>query len=93
MLKNHLKTVALIFTAALMATSVSAADAPDAGVDRSSPPAPDSAATNRNLAREATTAAAEDAIEAVLIANRLHLDIRLNGRTSGRTSDESVSGR
>lgn len=93
MLENHLKRIAIIMAGALIATAASAADTVNAGADRQHPSAKASAALNRILAREANTAAAEDAIEAVLNANRLHLDTRLNGRTSARTSEESMNGR
>jgi len=39
------------------------------------------------LAETATTAAAEDAIKAVLAETRMDLDIRFNGRTSLTTVD------
>lgn len=90
---NHLIRIAIIITGTLMTMSASAADSEDAGVTRQEPSTRQSATINRSLAREANTSAAEDAIEAVLTANRLHLDIRLNGRTSGRTSEKSTNGR
>ena len=93
MLKHRLIPAVAIAATALFLMSANAAETADAGVAMSGPSTPDSAAVNRNLAREANTAAAEDAIEAVLNANRLLLDIRLNGRTSGKTSEETLSGR
>ncbi len=93
MLKDRLIPAVAVATTALFVISANAAETAAAGVAKSGPSTPDSAAVNRNLAREANTAAAEEAIEAVLNANRLHLDIRLNGRTSARTSEEALSGR
>jgi len=43
---------------------------------------------NRNLAREAVEAAAEEAVEAVRSATRLELDIRLIGPTSVKIAGE-----
>jgi hypothetical protein len=93
MLKDRLIAAVAIATTALFVTSAGAAETVETVVAKSGPATEDSAAVNRNLAKEANTAAAEDAIEAVLNATRLHLDIRLNGRTSGRTSEELLSGR
>ncbi len=93
MLKDRLIPAVAIASTALFVMSANAAETADTVVAKSGPSTEASAAVNRNLAREANTAAAEAAIEAVLNATRLHLDIRLNGRTSGRTSEESLSGR
>jgi hypothetical protein len=44
-------------------------------------------AESAQLAESATTAAVEDAIEAVLAANKLDLDIRFVGTTSAQIAD------
>jgi len=49
--------------------------------------AANAAELNRQLAKSATTAAVEDAVEAVLAANKLDLDIRFIGRTSVKIAE------
>jgi hypothetical protein len=49
----------------------------------------DTAELNGNLAEAAQTAAVEDALEGVLAANKLDLDVRFIGRTSVSVADGS----
>ncbi len=91
MLNINFRAIATMIAALLLAASANAAETADsAGKD---PAGPDTAETNRNLARQANTVAVADAIDAVLQSNKLNLDIRMNGRTSGHTLEEPVDGR
>ena len=93
MLINHGKIIATIMLSALAATSAIAADSAENALASIDGARPETAAVNRDLARRATRAAIEDAIDAVLSANRQHLDFRMNGRTSTKASEESTDGR
>ena len=71
----------------LFAAGAAAADDKRSFADPERAATTDTASVNRNLAASANIAAAEDAIEAVLAANKLDLDIRLIGRTSEHIAD------
>lgn len=77
------RIIATMLVFALFAASAAVAEDKDAVAET----ATDTTELNRNRARSANTAAAEDAIESVLAANRLHLDIRLIDRTSVQVAD------
>ena len=79
-----LRTIAVL---GLFAAAAAAADDEQAVADPERVATSDTASVNRNLAASANIAAAEDAIEAVLAANKLDLDIRLIGRTSENIAD------
>jgi hypothetical protein len=87
------RIIATILAAVLLTASVNAAETAEADSATDNPAGPDTAEMNRDLARQANNVAVEDAIEAVLFANKLNLDIRINGRTSAYTSEEPVDGR
>lgn len=93
MLSKHCQTIATIIVAALLTTGACAADSAENGPARNDPARPKAAEMNRALARQANKAAVEDAVEAVLYANRQHLDFLINGRTSRKTSEEATDGR
>ena len=61
----------------LLGAATAAAENKDVTVEMTAP-----AAAGMTLVETANTAAIEEAIEAVLAANKLDLDIRLNGPTS-----------
>lgn len=77
------RIIATMLVFALFAASAAVAEDKDAVAET----ATDTTELNRNRARSANTAAAEDAIESVLAANRLRLDIRLIDRTSVQVAD------
>jgi len=78
------RIIATITLSSLLSAAAAAAADKDAAAESTAVTTVETAALNRNLAASATTAAAEDAIEAVLAANKLDLDIRFIGRTSGK---------
>ena len=80
---NLTRIIATMLVFALFAASAAVAEDTDAAAET----ATDTTELNRNRARSANTAAAEDAIESVLAANRLRLDIRLIDRTSVQVAD------
>ena len=80
---NLTRIIATMLVFALFAASAAVAEDKDAVAET----ATDTTELNRNRARSANTAAAEDAIESVLAANRLRLDIRLIDRTSVQVAD------
>ena len=80
---NLTRIIATMLIFALFAASAAVAEDKDAAAET----ATDTTELNRNRARSANTAAAEDAIESVLAANRLRLDIRLIDRTSVQVAD------
>ncbi len=84
---NRTQIIATIVISSLFAASAAIADDKDAVVATTAATAADTAELNRNLAEAAHTAAVEDAIEGVLAANKLDLDIRFVGRTSVRIAD------
>ncbi len=85
---NRTRIIATIVVTSLFAASAAVADDQD-GVASTTAAATtaDTAELNRNLAASANTAAVEDAIEGVLAANKLDLDIRFIGRTSVKIAD------
>jgi hypothetical protein len=91
MLSINTRAIATIVAAVLLTASVNATETADSA--KSDPAAKNTEETNRVLARQANNVAVEDAIDAVLHANKLALDIRMNGRTSSYTSEEPVDGR
>ena len=81
---GFLRTIAVL---GLFAAGAAAADDKQAIADPERVATPDTASVHRNLALSANIAAAEDAVEAVLAANKLDLDIHLIGRTSEHIAD------
>ncbi len=84
---NRTQIIATIVISSLFAASAAVADDKDAVAATTATATADTAEVNRNLAEAAHTAAVEDAIEAVLAANKLDLDIRVIGRTSVTIAD------
>lgn len=82
--------LAISIACVFMATSAGATDNNTPGNDQQSA---DAAGINRDLVREAHAQAVEDAIQAVLQANRLNLDSRINSRSAGRMPLAAVDGR
>jgi len=87
MTRNTTRIVATIALSSLFAAHVAAADDQDAVAETKAATLVDTAEVNSTLAESATTAAVEDAIEAVLAENKLDLDIRFVGRTSVKIAD------
>ena len=81
---NRTRIIATIVVSSLFAASAAVADDQD-GIAAAT--AATTAELNRDLAALANTAAVEDAIEGVLAANKLDLDIRFIGRTSVKIAD------
>ncbi len=81
---NRTRIIAKIVVSSLFAASTAVADDQD-GVAAAT--TADTAELNRNFAASANTAAVEDAIEGLLAANKLDLDIRFIGRTSLKIAD------
>lgn len=79
---NVTRIIATIVVSTLFAAGAAVAEDQDTDVEATAVTTSDTAELNRNRAKSANTAAVEDAVEAVLAANKLHLDIRLIGRTS-----------
>lgn len=84
---NRTRIIATIVVSSLFATSAAVADDQDGDAAATAATTADTAELNRNLAASANTAAVEDAIEGVLAANKLDLDIRFIGRTSLKIAD------
>jgi hypothetical protein len=84
---NVTRIIATIVVSTLFAASAAVAEDNDAVAETKPVTASDTAELNRDRARSANTAAAEDAIEAVLAANKLRLGIRLIGHTSMQMAD------
>ncbi len=88
---NRTRIIATIIISSLFAVSAAVADDQDAIASTTAvataATTADTAELNRNLAASANTAAVEDAIEGVLAANKLDLDIRFIGRTSVKIAD------
>ena len=87
MTRNTTRIIAAIVISGLFAATAVAADDKDAVAETKAATTTDTAKLNSNLADSANTAAVEDAIEAVLAANKLNLDIRFVGRTSVKIAD------
>jgi hypothetical protein len=79
---NVTRIIATIVVSTLFAAGAAVAEDQDTDIEATAVTTSDTAELNRNRAKSANTAAVEDAVEAVLAANKLHLDIRLIGRTS-----------
>ena len=90
---TYRRTVTTIIASVLLAASVNATEPADADSAGNEPAKSLASEINRDLARQANTVAVRDAIEAVLSANKLHLDIRINARTSAQTPEETTDGR
>ncbi len=84
---NVTRIIATIVVSTLFAASAAVAEDQDAVAATTAATTTDTAELNRNRAKLANAAAVEDAIEAVLAANKLRLDIRLIGRTSVQMTD------
>ncbi len=84
---NRTRIIATIVVSSLFAASAAVADDQDGVAAAAAATTADTAKLNRNLAASANTAAVEDAIEGVLAANKLDLDIRFIGRTSVKIAD------
>lgn len=94
MLKGTTGIIATTVTVALLAGGAAAGEGADHDVIVVRARAvSDPAEVNRDLAKRAHAAAVEDAIQALLADNKLDLDIRVIGRTSGVTSGYAVAGR
>ncbi len=88
---NRTRIIATIIVSSLFAASAALANDQDAIASTTAAATAattaDTAELNGNLAASANTAAVEDAIEGVLAANKLDLDIRFIGRTSVKIAD------
>ena len=84
---NMTRIIATLLVSGMLAAPAAAADDKDADAKMAAASAANAAELNRELAKSATTAAVEDAVEAVLAANKLDLDIRFIGRTSLKIAD------
>ena len=84
---NRTQIIATIVISSLFAASAAVADDETAVTTATAATTADTAELNRNLAASAHTAAVEDAIEGLLAANKLDLDIRVIGRTSVTIAD------
>ena len=84
---NRTRIIATIVVSSLFATSAAVADDQDGDAAATAATTADTTELNRNLAASANVAAVEDAIEGVLAANKLDLDIRFIGRTSLKIAD------
>lgn len=79
--------ITTLLVTGMLTVPAAAADDHDAHAEMTTANAADAAELNRKLAESATTAAVEDAVEAVLAETKLDLDIRFIGRTSVRIAD------
>ncbi len=79
---NRTQIIATIVISSLFAASAAVADDKAVVTTATAAATADTTELNKNLAEAAHTAAVEDAIEGVLAANKLDLDIRFIGRTS-----------
>jgi hypothetical protein len=85
---NRTRIIATIIVTSLFAASAALANDQDAiASTTAAATTADTVELNRNLAASANIAAVEDAIEGVLAANKLDLDIRFIGRTSVKIAD------
>ncbi len=84
---NRTRIIATIVVSNWFAASAAVADDQDVVAAATVATTADTAELNRNFAASANTAAVEDAIEGVLAANKLDLDIRFIGRTSLKIAD------
>ena len=84
---NRTRIIATIVVSSLFAANAAVADDQDGVAAATVATTADTAELNRNFAASANTAAVEDAIEGVLAANKLDLDIRFIGRTSLKIAD------
>jgi hypothetical protein len=90
---NRTQIIATIVISSLFAASAAVADDKAAVTTATAATTADTAELNRNLATSAHlaeaahAAAVEDAIEGLLAANKLDLDIRVIGRTSVTIAD------
>ena len=87
MTHNRTRIIATIIVSSLFAASTAAADNENAVAKTIAAPTDDTAKRNRNLAESVNTASVEDAIEAVLAANKLDLEVRFIGPTSVKIAD------
>lgn len=81
------RIITTLLVSGMLAAPAAATDDKDADAKLAAANVADAAELNRELAKSATTAAVEDAVEAVLAANKLDLDIRFVGRTSVKVAD------
>ena len=81
------RIITTLLVSGVLAAPAVAADDKDADAKMAAANVADAAKLNRKLAESATTAAVEDAVEAVLAENKLDLDIRFIGRTSVKIAD------
>lgn len=84
---NVTRIIATIVVSTLFAATAAVAEDKHTDVESTTVTTSDTAELNRNRAKSANTAAVEDAVEAVLAANKLRLDIRLIGRTSEQMAE------
>ena len=84
---NRTQIIATIVISSLFAASAAVADDKAAVTTATAATTADTAELNRDLAEAAHAAAVEDAIEGLLAANKLDLDIRVIGRTSVTIAD------
>jgi hypothetical protein len=84
---NVTKTIATVVAATLFAAGTAVAGDQDTAPATATVTTSDTAELNRNRAKSANTAAVEDAIESVRVANKLRLDIRMIDRISVQTAD------
>ena len=78
------KTIAVL---SLFAAGAATADDKQTVAEAEHATTTDTASLNRNLAASANIAAAEDAVESLLAANKLDLDIGFIGRTLEKIED------
>ena len=81
------RIIATIVVSSLFAASAVVADDQDGVAAATAATTADTAEVKRNLAASANTAAVEDAIEGVLAAIKLDLEIRFIGHTSVKIAD------
>lgn len=87
MTPNKTLVIAIMVVSSYLASGAYAADQQDEVVATVAAPAVDSDGLHAKLAESANTAAAEDAVEALLAANKLDLDVRFIGRASVQIAD------
>lgn len=93
-LKGTIGFIATTITLSLLAGGAAAGESADDDViEVRARLVSDPAEVNRDLAKRAHAAAVEDAIQALLADNKVELDIRVIGRTSGVTSGYAAAGR
>ncbi len=91
--RNKQRSIATIVAAMLFCVSAHASDIRDGDSNDNALTAQESAEVKRDLARIATTLAAQDAIAGVNRAMRRNLDRRLNDQPTTRTTEKSADGR